>query len=43
MLDVVSDTLHVGTFVKNVSDSLEEHLFVRVVGNFIVHEHFTDL
>ena len=43
MLDVVSDTLHVGTFVKNVTDGLGEHLFVRIVGNIVVNKNFTDL
>ena len=31
----LSDPLHVGTFVKNVTDGLGEHLFVRIVGNIV--------
>ena len=43
MLNMVSNTLHVGTFVKNFTNGLEEHLFVRNVGNIVVNKHLTNL
>ena len=43
MLNMVSNTLHVGTFVKNFTNGLKEHLFVRIVSNIVVNKYLTDL